>query len=155
MGGKLLNVKGSPLSSSWRHRGTRRKRRSADIVLAVLVGEHCKQGNVSLFMNSFFYQWYLRRLADEVWSVIFADDIMICGESKEQVEESPRERRGMNVSRDTACVCVWVRATQAEWRIRMSGWVLMLGVKATGSSQERGEEESAGRMEGKWKVRSK
>lgn len=50
----------------------------------------------------------MHRLADEVspWAVIFADDIMICGESKEQVEESPRERRGMNVSRHTAGVCV-------------------------------------------------
>ncbi|KAI5108225.1 desumoylating isopeptidase 2 [Silurus meridionalis] len=55
------------------------------------------------------------RLMDEVrqesqWTMMFVDDIVICGESREQVEKSLErsryvlERRGMNVSRKTVAV---------------------------------------------------
>ena len=57
-------------------------------------------------------------LTDEVrqespWNMMFADDIVICSESKEQVERSlerwryVRERRGMKVSKSkTEYMCV-------------------------------------------------
>ena len=60
----------------------------------------------------------MNRLTDEVrqespWNMMFADDIVICSKSKEQVERSLErwryalETRGMNVSRSkTEYVCV-------------------------------------------------
>ena len=55
------------------------------------------------------------------WTVMFADDIVICSESKEQVEEKSEswsyalERRGMEVNRRKAeCMCMNERQTMAR-----------------------------------------
>uniref|UniRef100_A0A3B4CLA2 ribonuclease H n=1 Tax=Pygocentrus nattereri TaxID=42514 RepID=A0A3B4CLA2_PYGNA len=71
------------------------------------------------------------RLTDEVrqeapWTMMFADDIVICGESREQVEENLErwrfalERRGMKVSRDKMeYMCVNER--EAGGKVKMQG----------------------------------
>uniref|UniRef100_A0AAR2JL50 ribonuclease H n=1 Tax=Pygocentrus nattereri TaxID=42514 RepID=A0AAR2JL50_PYGNA len=72
----------------------------------VKVGLH--QGSA---LSPFLFAMVMDRLTDEVrqeapWTMMFADDIIICGESREQVEENPKrwrfalERRGMKVSKD-------------------------------------------------------
>ena len=79
----------------------------------VEVGLH--QGSA---LNPFLFAIVMDRLTDEVrqespWNMMFADDIVICSESKEQVENSVErwryalERRGMKVSRiKTEYMCV-------------------------------------------------
>ena len=79
----------------------------------VEVGLH--QGSA---LSPFLFAILMDRLTDEVrkelpWTMMFADDIVICGPSKEQVEEDLEqwrhalERRGMKVSRrKTEYLCV-------------------------------------------------
>ena len=79
----------------------------------VEVGLH--QGSA---LSPFLFAILMDRLTDEVrkelpWTMMFADDIVICGLSKEQVEEdleqwrNALERRGMKVSRSkTEYMCV-------------------------------------------------
>ncbi|KAF7708713.1 hypothetical protein HF521_017770, partial [Silurus meridionalis] len=69
-------------------------------------------------LSPFLFAVVMDRLTDEVrqespWTIMFADDIVICGESGEQVEKSLErwryalERRGMKVSRSkTEYMCV-------------------------------------------------
>ena len=69
-------------------------------------------------LSPFLFAMVMDRLTDEVrqessWNMMFADDIVICSESKEQVERSLErwryalERRGMKVSRSkTEYLCV-------------------------------------------------
>ena len=68
------------------------------------------------------------RMTDEIreeapWTIMFADDIVICSESKEQVEEKLErwryslERRVMKVNRGkTAYMCVRTAAEEKRWR---------------------------------------
>ncbi|KAI5613467.1 hypothetical protein C0J50_11355 [Silurus asotus] len=76
----------------------------------VKVGLH--QGSA---LSPFLFAVVMDRLTDEVrqkssWTMMFADDIVICGESREQVEKSLErwryvlERRGMKVSRKTVAL---------------------------------------------------
>ncbi|KAI5616025.1 hypothetical protein C0J50_8520 [Silurus asotus] len=79
----------------------------------VEVGLH--QGSA---LSSFLFAVVMDRLTDEVrqespWTMMYADDIVICGKSREQVEKSlkrwgyPLEKRGMKVSRSkTEYMCV-------------------------------------------------
>ncbi|RDD63985.1 hypothetical protein DU478_22590, partial [Thalassococcus profundi] len=79
----------------------------------VKVGLH--QGSA---LSPFLFAVVMDRLTDEVrkespWTMMFADDIVICSENREQVEESLErwrfalERRGMKVSRNkTEYLCV-------------------------------------------------
>ena len=81
--------------------------------LKVEVGLH--QGST---LSPFLFAMVMNRLTDEVrqespWNVMFADDVVICSESKEQVERSLErwryalDRRGMKVSRSkTEYMCV-------------------------------------------------
>ena len=79
----------------------------------VKVGLH--QGSA---LSPFLFAMLMDRLTDEVrqvspWNMMFADDIVICGETKEEVEENLErwryalERRGMKISRSkTEYMCV-------------------------------------------------
>ena len=73
------------------------------------------------------------RMTDEIreeapWTMMFADDIAICGESKEQVEEKLEswiyalERRGMKVNRGkTEYMCVNERQDNDSDTVKMQG----------------------------------
>ena len=73
------------------------------------------------------------RMTDEIreeapWTMIFADDIAICGESKEHVEEKLEswryalERRGMKVNRGkTEYMCVNERQDNDSDIVKMQG----------------------------------
>ena len=73
------------------------------------------------------------RMMDEIreeapWTMMFADDIAICGESKEQVEEKleswryASERRGMKVNRGkTEYMCVNERQDNDSDTVQMQG----------------------------------
>ncbi|KAJ8363293.1 hypothetical protein SKAU_G00121240 [Synaphobranchus kaupii] len=82
---------------------------------AFKVGVGLHQGSA---LSPFLFAMVMDRLTDEVrqespWTMMFADDIVICSESREQVEEILEkwryalERRGMKVSRrKTEYMCV-------------------------------------------------
>ena len=92
----------------------------------VEVGLH--QGSA---LSPFLFAMVMDRLTDEVrqespWTMMFADDIVICSESREQVEEKLErwrfalERRGMKVSRSkTEYMCVNER--EPSGRVRLQG----------------------------------
>ncbi|KAM7373883.1 hypothetical protein PAMP_006573 [Pampus punctatissimus] len=94
--------------------------------LKVEVGLH--QGST---LSPFLFTMVMDRLTDEVrqespWTMMFADDIVICSESREQVEEKLErwrfvlERRGMKVSRSkTEYMCVNER--DPSRRVRLQG----------------------------------
>ncbi|KAI5624580.1 hypothetical protein C0J50_15862 [Silurus asotus] len=91
----------------------------------VKVGLH--QGSA---LSPFLFAVVMDRLTDEVrqespWTMMFADDIVICGESREQVEKSLErwryalERRGMKVSRSkTEYMCVNEREGSGVMRLQ-------------------------------------
>ncbi|MBN3293353.1 YSM6 protein, partial [Polypterus senegalus] len=86
-------------------------------------------------LRPFLFAMVMDRLTDEIgqespWTVMFADDIVICSDSREQVEETLERwryalgRRGMKVSRNkTEYMCVNER--------EVSGMVRMEGVQLT------------------------
>lgn len=92
----------------------------------VEVGLH--QGSA---LSPFLFAMTMDRLTDEVreespWTMMFADDIVICSENREQVEEKLErwrfalERRGMKVSRSkTEYMCVNER--DPSGRVRLQG----------------------------------
>ena len=73
------------------------------------------------------------RMTDDIreeapWTMMFADDIVICSESKEQVEEKLEswryalERRGMKVNRrNTEYMCVNERQDTGSGTVKMQG----------------------------------
>ncbi|KAI5106337.1 hypothetical protein C0J45_4034 [Silurus meridionalis] len=81
-------------------------------------------------LSPFLFAVVMDRLTDEVrqespWTIMFADDIVICGESGEQVEKSLErwryalERRGMKVSRSkTEYMCVNEREGSGVMRLQ-------------------------------------
>ncbi|KAK3557018.1 hypothetical protein QTP70_022905 [Hemibagrus guttatus] len=92
----------------------------------VEVGLH--QGSA---LSSFLFAMVMDQLSEEVrqespWTMMFADDIVICSESREQVEENLErwrfalERRGMKVSRTkTEYMCVNER--EGSGTVRLQG----------------------------------
>ncbi|KAK3537842.1 hypothetical protein QTP70_019862 [Hemibagrus guttatus] len=92
----------------------------------VEVGLH--QGSA---LSSFLFAMVMDQLSEEVrqespWTMMFADDIVICSESREQVEENLErwrfalERRGMKVSRSkTEYMCVNER--EGSGTVRLQG----------------------------------
>ncbi|XP_061649478.1 band 4.1-like protein 5 isoform X3 [Phyllopteryx taeniolatus] len=82
-------------------------------------------------LSPFLFAGVMDRLTDEVrlespWTVMFADDIVICSESREQVEEQLKrwrdalESRGMKISRSkTEYMCMNVRG--GGGRVRLQG----------------------------------
>ncbi|KAI5090362.1 epoxide hydrolase 1 [Silurus meridionalis] len=81
-------------------------------------------------LSPFLFAVVMDRLTDEVrqespWTMMFADDIVICGESREQVKKSLErwryalERRGMKVSRSkTEYMCVNEREGSGVMRLQ-------------------------------------
>ncbi|TRY54572.1 hypothetical protein DNTS_001573 [Danionella cerebrum] len=92
------------------------------------VGGGLHQGSA---LSPFLFAMVMDRLTDEVrqespWTMMFADDIVICSESREQVEEnleswrSALERRGMKVSRSkTEYMCLNER--EGNRTVRLQG----------------------------------
>ncbi|KAK3556905.1 hypothetical protein QTP70_022400, partial [Hemibagrus guttatus] len=84
-----------------------------------------------LALNSFLFAIVMDQLSEEVrqespWTMMFADDIVICSESREQVEENLErwrfalERRGMKVGRSkTEYMCVNER--EGSGTVRLQG----------------------------------
>ncbi|KAK3518565.1 hypothetical protein QTP70_002544, partial [Hemibagrus guttatus] len=124
----------------------------------VEVGLH--QGSA---LSPFLFAIVMDQLSEEVrqespWTMMFADDIVICSESREQVEENLErwgfalERRGMKVSRSkTEYMCVNER--EGSGTVRLQGEEVKkvqefkyLGstVQSNGECGERGKEASAG-----------
>ncbi|XP_013866635.1 uncharacterized protein LOC106519479 [Austrofundulus limnaeus] len=81
-------------------------------------------------LSPFLFTVLMDRLTDEVrqespWTMMFADDIVICGQSREQVEENLErwrfalERRRMRVSRSkTEYMCVNERDPNGDMRLQ-------------------------------------
>ena len=79
-------------------------------------------------LSPFLFAIVMDRLTDEVcpWTMMFADDIVICSESREQVEEKLErwrfalERRGIKFSHSkTEYMCVNER--DASGRVKLQG----------------------------------
>ena len=113
----------------------------------VKVGLH--QGSA---LSPFLFAVVMDRLTDEVrqespWTMMFADDIVICGESRGQVEKSLErwryalERRGMKVSRSkTEYMCVNEREGSGVVRLHGEEVVKVEEFKYLGSTvQSNGE----------------
>ena len=94
----------------------------------VKVGLH--QGSA---LSPCLFAMMMDRMTDEIreeapWTMMFADDIVICSESKEQVEEKLEswryalERRGMKVNRrKTEYMCVNERPDNSSGTVKMQG----------------------------------
>ena len=94
----------------------------------VKVGLH--QG---LALSPCLFAMMMDRMTDEIreeapWTMMFADDIVICSESMEQVEEKPEswryalERRGMKVNRrKTEYMCVNEMQDNSSGTVKMQG----------------------------------
>ncbi|KAK3515567.1 hypothetical protein QTP70_024592 [Hemibagrus guttatus] len=127
----------------------------------VEVGLH--QGSA---LSPFLFAIVMDQLSEVVrqespWTMMFADDLLICSESREQVEENLErwrfalERRGMKVSHSkTEYVCV--NEGEGSGTVRLQGEEVKkvqefkyLGstVQSNGECGERGKEASAGRLE--------
>ena len=123
----------------------------------VKVGLH--QGSA---LSPCLFAMVMDRMTDEIreeapWTIMFADDIVICSESKEQVEEKLEswryalERRGMKVNRrKTEYMFVNERQDNGSGTLKMQGVEVAkvedfkyLGWRVL----KRSEEESTGRME--------
>ncbi|KAK3519634.1 hypothetical protein QTP86_002446 [Hemibagrus guttatus] len=113
----------------------------------VEVGLH--QGSV---LSPFLFAIVMDQLSEEVrqespWTMMFADDIVICSESREQVEENLErrrfvlERRGMKVSRSkTEYMCVNEREGSGTVRLHGAEVKKVLEFKYLGSTvQSNGE----------------
>ena len=97
-------------------------------VFEVKVGLH--QGSA---LSPCLFAMVMDRMTDEIreeahWTMMFADDIVICSESKEQVEEKLEswryalERRGMKVNRrKTEYMCVYERQDNGSGTVKMQG----------------------------------
>ena len=97
----------------------------------VKVGLH--QGSA---LSPCLFAMMMDRMTDEIreeapWTMMFADDIVICSESKEQVEEKLEswryalERRGMKVNRrKTEYMCVNERQDNSSGTVKMQGEVV-------------------------------
>ena len=127
----------------------------------VKVGLH--QGST---LSPCLFAMVMDRMTDEIreeapWTMMFADDIVICSESKEQVEEKLEswgyalERRGMKVNRrKTEYMCVNERQDTGSGTVKMQEGVAKVDdFKYLGSTvqsngvRKRSEEECTGRME--------
>ena len=126
----------------------------------VKVGLH--QGSA---LSPCLFAMVMDRMTDEIreeapWTMMFADDIVICSESKEQVDEKLEswryalERRGMKVNRrKTEYMCVIERPDTGSGTVKMQGEEVTKvdDFKYLGSTvqrvRKRSEEESTGRME--------
>ena len=96
--------------------------------IEVKVGLH--QGSA---LSPCLFAMMMDRMTDEIreeapWTMMFADDIVICSESKEQVEEKLEswryalERRGMKVNRrKTEYMCVNERQDNSSGTVKMQG----------------------------------
>ncbi|KAK3572941.1 hypothetical protein QTP86_010545 [Hemibagrus guttatus] len=113
----------------------------------VEVGLH--QGSA---LSPFLFAMVMDQLSEEVrqespWTMMFADDIVICSESREQVEENLErwrfalERRGMKVSRSkTEYMCVNERGGSGTVRLQGEEVKKVLEFKYLGSTvQSNGE----------------
>ncbi|KAK3523752.1 hypothetical protein QTP70_009235 [Hemibagrus guttatus] len=113
----------------------------------VEVGLH--QGSA---LSPFLFAMVMDQLSEEVrqeshWTMMFADDIVICSESREQVEENLErwrfalERRGMKVSRSkTEYMCVNEREGSGTIRLQGEEVKKVQGFKYLGSTvQSNGE----------------
>ncbi|KAK3568207.1 hypothetical protein QTP86_000216 [Hemibagrus guttatus] len=110
----------------------------------VEVGLH--QGSA---LSPFLFAIVMDQLSEEVrqespWTIMFADDIVICNESREQVEENLErwrfllERRGMKVSHiqsNGECGKEVKKRVQAGW----NGWRKVSGVLCENISENQGE----------------
>ncbi|MBN3290917.1 LIN1 transcriptase, partial [Polypterus senegalus] len=83
-----------------------------------------------LALSPFLFAVVMDRLTDKIrqesaWTVMFADDIVICSDSREQVEEtlerwrSALERRRMKVSRTTKTETTCINETEVSGMVRM------------------------------------
>ncbi|KAK3563754.1 hypothetical protein QTP86_034480 [Hemibagrus guttatus] len=124
----------------------------------VEVGLH--QGSA---LSPFLFAMVMDQLSEEVrqespWTMMFADDIVICSESGQQVEENLErwrfalERRGMKVSRSkTEYMCVNEREGSGTVRLQGEEVKKVQEFKYLGSTVqsngECGKEASAGRLE--------
>ncbi|KAK3521568.1 hypothetical protein QTP70_013092 [Hemibagrus guttatus] len=124
-------------------------------------------GEVGLHQGSalspFLFAIVMDQLSEEFrqespWTMMFADDIVICSESREQVEENLErwrfalERRGMKVSRSkTEYMCVNEREGSGTVRLQGEEVKKVQEFKYLGSTVqsngECGKEASAGRLE--------
>ncbi|KAK3563951.1 hypothetical protein QTP86_006275 [Hemibagrus guttatus] len=124
----------------------------------VEVGLH--QGSA---LSPFLFAIVMHQLSEEVrqespWTMMFADDIVICSESREQVEENLErwrfalERRGMKVSRSkTEYMCVNEREGSGIVRLQGEEVKKVQDFKYLGSTvQSNGECGKEVGMGGKW-----
>ncbi|KAK3561504.1 hypothetical protein QTP86_006180 [Hemibagrus guttatus] len=112
----------------------------------VEVGLH--QGSA---LSPFLFAMVMDQLSEEVrqespWTMMFADDIVICSESREQVEENLErwrfalERRGMKVSRSkTEYMCVNEREGSGTVRLQGEEVKKVQEFKYLGSTVQSGE----------------
>ena len=132
----------------------------------VKVGLH--QGSA---LSPCLFAMVMDRMTDDIreeapWTMMFADDIVICSESKEWVEEKLEswrcalERRGMKVNRrKTEYMCVWMggRLTaqwkckeKRPWKWRISNiWAQLYKVMESAEEKWRSEYRQDG-MGGEW-----
>ncbi|KAK3514094.1 hypothetical protein QTP70_003209 [Hemibagrus guttatus] len=126
----------------------------------VEVGLH--QGSA---LSPFLFAMVMDQLSEEVrqespWTMMFADDIVICSESREQVEENLErwrfalERRGMKVSRSkTEYMCVNEREGSGTVRLQGEEVKKVQEFKYLGSTVqsngECGKEKISARIKGK------
>ncbi|KAK3563548.1 hypothetical protein QTP86_030959 [Hemibagrus guttatus] len=122
----------------------------------VEVGLH--QGSA---LSPFLFAIVMDQLSEEVrqespWTMMFADDIVICSESREQVEENLErwrfalERRGMKVSRSkTEYMCVNEREGSGTVRLQGEEVKKVQEFKYLGSTVQ-SNVESRGRCTGQW-----
>ncbi|KAK3505596.1 hypothetical protein QTP70_004946 [Hemibagrus guttatus] len=93
------------------------------------VGVGLHQGSA---LSPFLFAIVMDQLSEEVrqespWTMMFADDIVICSESREQVEENLErwrfalERRGMKVSCSKTCNKMCVNEREGSGTVRLQG----------------------------------
>ena len=120
----------------------------------VKVGLH-QESELSLFL----FAVIMHRLTDKVrrealWTMLFADDIVICKETREEVKQRLKcwryalERRGMKVSRSKIeYLCINGRNDNETIKMEDTKVPRVKEFKYLGSMVQENGEESAGRME--------